>query len=134
MKINKKKLEGRVAECTGFSRYSISSTDYLHCSFHIFELCWSAFNKIEEIDSRPALYRKKLLSRRFSCEYIRIFSTSSTRFNVSSLFGKIPTLFKRWYTMDLFLKMFFSRQLISGTCSKVYVVKSVYHRATVCTM
>ena len=59
MKINKEELEGRVAECTGFSQYSISSTDYLHCSFHIFELCWSAFTKIEEIDSRPATLPKK---------------------------------------------------------------------------
>ena len=38
------------------------------------------------------LYRKKLVPRRFSYKYIRIFSASSTRSNVSSLFGIIPTL------------------------------------------
>ena len=64
------------------------------------------------------LYQKKFVPRRFSCKYIRIFSASSTRSNVSSLFVKIATSFKRWYNVDFFLKIFFSRQLISGTCSK----------------
>ena len=64
------------------------------------------------------LFRKKFVPRTFSCKYIRIFSASSTRSNVSSLFVKIATSLKRWYNVDVFLKIFFSRQLISGTCSK----------------
>ena len=41
---------------------------------------------------------------------------------------------KRWYTIDFFLKIFFLRQLISGTCSRSNVVKSVYSRVSVCVM
>ena len=47
-------------------------------------------------------YQKKVVPRRLSCKYIRIFSVSSTRPNVSSLFRKIVTLFKRWHTIDFF--------------------------------
>ena len=65
MKVNKEELQGSVAECTVFSQYSISfgswsSTYHLHCSFHIFELRWSVFNKIEDIDSRPVTLPKKV--------------------------------------------------------------------------
>ena len=41
---------------------------------------------------------------------------------------------KRWYTIDFFLKIFFLRQLISGTCSISRVVKSVCSRVSVCIM
>ena len=64
------------------------------------------------------LYRKKFVPRRLSCNYNRIFNASSTRSNVNSLFGKIATLFNRWYTIEFFLEIFFLRQLIPGSCSK----------------
>ena len=64
------------------------------------------------------LYRKMFVPRRFSCKYMRIFIASLTRSNVSSLFGKIEALFKRRYTIDFLLKIFFLRQLIPKTFSK----------------
>ena len=64
MDVNKAELQRRVDECTVFSQCSISlgsrsSTYYLHSSFQMSELRWSVFNKTTEIESRPALYRKK---------------------------------------------------------------------------
>ena len=110
MKKSKEKLQRRVAECTVFSQYSISfgscsSTYYLRCSIHIFELRRNVLNKIEAIEKtfkRPATLPKKGCTKEAFCKYIRIFSVSSTRPNVSSLFRKIVTLFKRWHTIDFF--------------------------------
>ena len=68
MEVKKDELQRVVAECTVFSEYSISfeswsSTYYLYFSFPIFELSWSAFNKIEEVNSRPATLPKNVCTK-----------------------------------------------------------------------
>ena len=67
----------------------------------------SVFNKIAVIDSRTATFPKKRLQQGGFPEIIRTFSTFSARSNMSLLFGKIGTLFIRWYTVDFLLKIFF---------------------------
>ena len=52
------------------------------------------------------LYQNKVIPKRLSFKCIRIFSASSTRSNVSSLFRKIVTLFKCWYTTDFFFSKY----------------------------
>ena len=70
----------------------------------------------------------------FPPENIRIFSASSTRPNVSSLFGKTATLFKCYHTKDFFLKIFFLDSLFPENIPKIYVTKSAYSGVTVGTM
>ena len=68
----------------------------------------SAFNEIARINSR--IYWKSIHQGGFSA-----------RSNVSCFFVKFATLLKPRYSIDFFVKIFFSRQLIFGTCTKNYL-------------
>ena len=85
---------------------SVLGHEIVHITFtalSIYPNCTGVFlMKLKRYALDLSPYRKKFVPRRFSCKYIRIFSASSTRSNGSSLFDKIVTLFKRWYTIDFF--------------------------------
>ena len=78
--------------------------------------------------------------RRFFCKCIRIhmiFSTSTEKFNRSSVFDKImgyilpgQNYIKGWSTIEFSLKLFVLRQLVCGIFSK----KNLYSRVVVCTL
>ena len=91
------------------------------------------FAEMQTLDLQ--LYQKKFVPRRFSSKYIRIFSSSSTRSEVSSLLNKIATLFKRWCTIDFLAQNILSKIVnFWNMLQKVYVVKSIYSRVAVCTL
>ena len=106
--------------------WSGSGTYYLHSSFHIFEFTEVLLIKLQRQTLNLQLYRKRSVSRRFSCKYIRIFIASLKRSNLGSLFSKIASLFKGSSTTDFSLKIFLLRQLISGRYSKKSMWQSQY--------
>ena len=119
-----------VASVLGHEVVHVTSTP-----LSIYSKCAGVFLiKLQRQNLDLQLYRKKkFVPRRFSCKYFRTFSASSTRDNVSSLFGKIETLFKRLYRL-LSQIILFKTANFRKMLQKVYVVKSVYGKVAVYTM
>ena len=136
MEVSKEELQIRVDKCTELINVLcfLNVGSVLVMKWYILPpllfpyiwIHWSAFNKIAEIDSKPATLPKKVYIEEVSCKCIRIFIASLKRSNLGSLFSKIASLFKGSSTTDFSLKIFLLRQLISGRYSKKSMWQSQY--------